>query len=166
VKLDEFMARYPPRPSKRPLLPDEDRLLGPSDGVFDVHEAPLADAVKAQPTGGYADEARHLWVFRSGETAPAAPAILELAPVVPPLASGKVKHSNLTGGGPASCGGELWVDPIDASHLFVNGASGRYGPDTPQHLDDAVSVFVSRGFAVTSFGWEAETGKPARFLRG
>ena len=93
------------------------------------------------------------------------PAILELAVVSPALESGRAKHTNLTGGGKAACGGELWVDPVDHSKLYVNGGSGRYGPTTPVQLDDAIGVFRTRGYEVVSFGWSEENDEPARVLR-
>lgn len=93
------------------------------------------------------------------------PAILELAVVSPALESGRAKHTNLTGGGKAACGGELWVDPVVHSKLYVNGGSGRYGPTTTAQLDDAIGVFRSRGYEVVSFGWSEENDEPARVLR-
>ena len=85
--------------------------------------------------------------------------------VRPPLETGVAKHTNLTGGAPASCGGELWIDPVDPRRLYVSGASGRYGPDSEQQLNDAVDVMRGRGFLVESFGWDAETNLPARVYR-
>jgi hypothetical protein len=75
-----------------------------------------------------------------------------------------VKHSNLTGGESASCGGELWVDPANSSRVFISGASGRFGPETSAELADAVSVFAGLGYETVSFGWD-EGDKPARFYR-
>ena len=99
------------------------------------------------------------------------PAILETAPRVqpPPLASGVAKHTNLTGGQPACCAGELWVDAVSADRLFVNGGSGRYWrrphPDGSAKLADAVSVFVSLGYTVISAGWDDDNDMPARTFR-
>lgn len=107
------------------------------------------------------DPGCHLWVFTANER----PYILELAQVVPALQSGRVKHSNLTGNGDASCGGELWIDPVRQERLYVNGCSGRYGPTSPEQLEDAVSVLRDAGFDVISFGWDADAGKPAMVLR-
>jgi hypothetical protein len=92
------------------------------------------------------------------------PYLLELAPnVAPRLETGKVKHTNLTGGGTASCAGELWIAVSNTARLYVNGASGRYGPTTSQQLDDAVAVFRDLGFDVISYGWNEETQKPYPF---
>ena len=52
------------------------------------------------------------------------PYILERA--LPELGGKLPKHTNLTGGTPASIGGELWFRT--ESSLFLSGKSGRYGP--------------------------------------
>ena len=93
------------------------------------------------------------------------PYILEVAAISPPLQSGRAKHTNLTGGRSASCGGELWFGTPHACKLYVNGCSGRYGPLTRQQLDDVVSVFTDFGYEVVSFGWDDGANMPARVLR-
>ena len=158
--LKEFVAKYPPSaPRRTPANDDEIRLIGTSDGVLDLDAAPAQTDAPGVPDDR---DTRHLWViWPSG-----VPYVLERAPnVQTPLASGVAKHSNLTGGAPASCGGELWVDSIDPSKLYVNGASGRYGPRTAQQLEDAVLLLRSRGFTVESYGWDSDVNLPARVLR-
>lgn len=163
VTLEEFMARYPPHlPRREHANEDELKLLSAADGVIVIAQAPVAGvSTHAHPHDTDAGQATHLWVFLETSI----PAILELAVVSPPLESGRAKHTNLTGGGKAACGGELWVDPVDHSKLYVNGGSGRYGPTTPVQLDDAIGVFRSRGYEVVSFGWAEENDEPARVLR-
>lgn len=135
-------------------------MLTAGDGVRQLDRPPAPNASGTAPkTSG--DEGCHLWIIGPGGV----PYILEHASVTPPLASGKVKHSNLTGGEPASCGGELWFDTPQARALYINGCSGRYGPLTRQQLDDALSVFRDFGYEVISFGWDEEVDKPARVLR-
>lgn len=165
MTLHDFIELYPPKPPRKQAAnADENRLLGKSDGVLLVGAPPLETSKRAHPSAKEADLSRHLWVFRAGdEPEPSIPAILERAVVNPPLESGKVKHSNLTGGGKASCGGELWVDPTSPQRLYVNGASGRYGPRTEKELADAVAVFSALGFEAVSFGWDDNA--PARFYR-
>lgn len=160
----EFEANYPPQPPRKPPSNQSElRRLSTSDGVFVVLTPPLATNVRTTPNKhDHGGSGRHLWVLVDSTI----PCILESAPqVVPPLESGKAKHTNLTGGDPASCGGELWADPIVDDKIYVNGASGRYGPRTPEQLEDAVSVFESVGFQVVSFGWDDDTDQPARVLR-
>lgn len=162
VTLEEFVNRYPPHPPKRqPANEDEIRPLSAADGVIAVEQAPVSVTRRAHPHDSAAGQATHLWVFLERSI----PAILELAVVSPPLESGRAKHTNLTGGGKAACGGELWVDPVDPSKLYVNGGSGRYGPATPSQLEDAVAVFRKGGYQVVSFGWSDENDAPARVLR-
>lgn len=160
MDLGTFLTRYPPAlPRRAHANDDELRLLAEADGVLALDVAPAAPSTTGDPSDL---SARHLWVIWPAGV----PYILERAPAVsPPLQSGVAKHSNLTGGGAASCGGELWVDPVDPSKLYVNGASGRYGPKTPQQLVDAVVLIRDRGFQVESFGWDADTNLPARVYR-
>jgi hypothetical protein len=158
-----FVRKYPLRPpAKAPDNEDEKRLLGPADGVLFLEKAPsTAPSSDRSVPRKKGDPGCHLWVFTQSER----PYILEVAKVAPELQSGRAKHSNLTGGGEAACGGELWVDPTNDGHLYVNGCSGRYGPTSPEQLEDAVSVLREVGFRVTNFGWDADTGKPAMVLR-
>ena len=108
-------------------------------------------------------EGRHLWVIVPAEVR----VILETAPDVrpPPLSLGVAKHTNLTGGGPAACGGELWLDPADNRKLYANGGSGRYPPRTPKQLEDAIQVLAGLGFTVVSAGWSEDNDVPERVFR-
>lgn len=162
--LTEFTSVYPAHPPQRPPAnPDELRLLTAEEGVQHMGLAPASNTVGTPPVRGTpSDAGRYLWVFDPRGV----PYILEAAEVSPPLASGRVKHTNLTGGQPACCGGELWFDGPQARRLYVNGASGRYGPRTPQQLEDAVSVFRELGYEVFSFGWDPDTDRPERVFYG
>jgi hypothetical protein len=131
--------------------------------VREVTRAPVEADVRRAPRGEDAKDGLHLWVFLPDARVPY---IAESAPkVAPPLQSGAAKHSNLTGGAPACCGGELWVDPANDDTVYVNGASGRYGPRTPTQLEDAESVFRDFGLTVVGFGWDYDVDLPARVLR-
>jgi hypothetical protein len=158
--IEEFIARYAPTPPRRQRANDDEaRLLEVDDGVLSLDSAPAQTDAPGVPDDR---DTRHLWVIWPIGI----PYILERAPRVrAPLESGVAKHSNLTGGQAASCGGELWVDSINPSKLYINGASGRYGPRTPAQLEDAAHVLRARGFEVESFGWDADTNLPARVLR-
>lgn len=132
------------------------RQLEAGDGVLIMHSSP-ADGTQGAPDD---PQSRHLWVFRQA-THPDVPYILEVAPYVrPALASGVAKHTNLTGGGRAHCGGELWIHEADACRLYVNGSSGRYGPASREQLDDAAEVFRGLGYDVINYGWDDDTQKP------
>jgi len=161
MTLAAFSAIYPLQGPNKPLdAPDQARLLTAADGVISLTGAPFPTPVLGQPG---LPAGKHLWVILPADL----PVILETAPNVqpPPLQSGCAKHTNLTGGEAACCGGELWIDAVSASQLYVNGGSGRYQPRTSDELDDAVQVFESLGFQVVSMGWDDDNDRPARMLR-
>lgn len=76
------------------------------------------------------------------------------------LDGSRPKHTNLTGGREAYVGGELWFG--DTLKIFVSGGSGRYGPESPEQLEDAVSVFETFGYVVRSLEWDPQLGKARR----
>ncbi len=124
MTLDDFATRHPPQPPRRALgHDDEARRLTPAEGLMHLTVPPAAATVRATPTGSATgNQGRHLWAFLPN----AIPYVLESAPLAsPPLAAGPAKHTNLTGGEPACCAGELWVDAVDDSMLYVNGVSRR-----------------------------------------
>ncbi len=88
------------------------------------------------------------------------PYILE-APL-PALNGNRPKHTNLTAGGPAYIGGELWFS--DARSLFLSGGSGRYPPRNAEQLSNAVRVFEFYGYGVTSLGWDTDSDTAQRLL--
>ena len=78
------------------------------------------------------------------------------------LPTGMIKHSNLTAGAPAHCGGELLFEGKDT--IIVNGDSGRYGPRTPEELQAVAMAFRGSGYRVWSMGWDTDAGKPMLFV--
>lgn len=157
MNLGDFVRKYPPHaPDKQPNNDDELKQLGPEHGVRLLTAPPLEAEVRAVPQKK-GDPGFHVWVMRPTEI----PYVLARGAIARSLASGEVKHSNLTGGGLASCGGELWVDPVDATQVYLNGCSGRYGPQSAQQLNDAVAVIEMLGLRVESFGWNEELNMPA-----
>jgi hypothetical protein len=161
MKVDEFTQKHPPHaPRINPRDADETKKLMGSDGVLTL-SAPPAQAQEKKVPASKGDPGCHLWIIDESGL----PYILEHAEVAQTLRTGLVKHTNLTGGEAASSGGELWVDPADASRLYVNGCSGRYGPSSRDELEDVVEVFEQMGFDVTSFGWDDDAGRPAMVLR-
>ena len=148
LALDEYMGRYPLRPPHKAVLVRETRRV---KEVRLLEEAP-ATAVfcgTPPPTLG-AGVNTYLWVIDERGV----PYILEKQ--LPELCGKVPKHTNLTEGGPAYVGGELWFET--ASSLWVSGKSGRYGPQTPLELCDSVAVFRWFGYSVRSLGWDNETG--------
>lgn len=160
VTRESFVAKYPPQPPAKPHDNDDElRRLTERDGVAQLAGAP-ADVKAPGAPKKKGDPNCYLWVIDTKGI----PHILELAAISPPLASGKVKHSNLTGGEAASAGGELWFD-VSGSRIYVNGCSGRYGPRTKQQLEDVVLVLSNLGYEVVSFGWDEDADLPAKVLR-
>ena len=161
MRASDYAERYAPvAPNPRPGPDDTRRLLTGADGVQTM---PGCVAGMPVPHRVGDAEARHLWVILPADV----PVILESAPDVrpPPLALGVAKHTNLTGGGPACCGGELWRDPTDAKRLHLTGASGRYPARSAEQLEDAVLLMATFGFAVRSAGWSEENDCPERVFR-
>ena len=121
MELEAYIDLYPPQaPAKSADAPDAHRQLEAPDGVGTLPSC--AETMVAGRRAGQRD-GRHLWVI----VPDAVRVILEIAPDVrpPPLSLGVAKHTNLTGGGEAACGGELWIDPADNRKLYANGGSGR-----------------------------------------
>ncbi|MBL9104893.1 MAG: hypothetical protein JNL82_28365 [Myxococcales bacterium] len=161
MTLTAFAGRHTPQmPKKRPETEDQLRKLTLEDGVVCLAHAPFPDLLPGRR--GTLD-GKYLWVITPSEV----PVILETAPHArpPPLQSGVAKHTNLTGGAPACCGGELWVDPVFSECLYVNGGSGRYQPRSPEELEDAVGVFEGLGFRVICAGWSEDNDAPERTFR-
>jgi hypothetical protein len=146
-------------PRRPPANDDETRLLVAADGLERLGPAPASNQRWYQPNRK-GDPECYLWVIDTTGV----PYILELSAVVPPLQSGRVTHTNLTGGLDASCGGELWFDTPNALKLYLNGCSGRYGPITPEQMDHAVAVFRGLSYEVVSFGWDYEANRPRPVL--
>ena len=101
---------------------------------------------------------RHLWVIDERGI----PYVLEER--LAAIGSNLPKHTNLTGGGPAYLGGEVWFAAPKV--LYVSGGSGRYPPLDRDQLDDAVAVFASFGYEVNSLGWTPGTGMAKRHWEG
>lgn len=160
MDLAQFAQRWQPKPpQKAPANEDEIRRLGPADGVEYLERPPAIGRVRSTPSD---PSGRHLWVFLPEQV----PYVLETAPqVTPPLRTGMAKHTNLTGGSPACCAGELWIDPAGAETLYINGWSGRYRVRSKEQLTDVVAVLSARGFDVRSFGWSDDNDQPARVYR-
>lgn len=134
-------------------MTEADGLLQWIDGIAPARPAPSAPLLNSADV-----ERAHLWVVRADDVVHAA----ERCQFGQTLESGVIKHTNLTGGGPAYSGGELLF--LDATTIVVNGRSGRYGPRTREELDLAVHAFAESGYGVWSMGFDDEANRPAPFI--
>lgn len=135
----------------------EDELLQmeSSDGLMQISQHPPCTFTPTEcpeVTAGML-HAAHLWVVRV-EDAVHAPENCEYGQK---LNNTKIKHTNLTGGLPAYCGGELlW---INAREILVNGCSGRYGPKNSEEMQAVAVAFANAGYRVWSTGYDEGTAR-------
>lgn len=96
----------------------------------------------------------HLWVIRADDVvySPERCGYGEERP------SGRIKHTNLTGGDQAHSGGELRF--LGENTVAVNGFSGRYGPKDEEELQHVVDAFSRSGYRVFWTGYDADTAVP------
>lgn len=161
--LRDFLERYPPRPYRRRGAADypaaELATVMDADGLLYLNEVP-AQMPKGSPRRSHADDGQHchLWVIdERGRPCISQEPLHRLGP-------GKLHHTNLTGGGKASIGGEIWFDNLPS--IYLSGSSGRYPPAGRDHLEDAECLFRAVGFDVHSLGWDPEIDKPQRVWLG
>ncbi len=115
-RLREFLERYPPRPYHQQgtsSYPETElEPVGPTDGLRLLNEVPAA-APAGTPRRSHEEDGEncHLWVIDERGR----PCISE-APL-PRLGSGKLHHTNLTGGRNASIGGEIWFGELPRIYL-------------------------------------------------
>ena len=159
----EFLREYPPVSYRQPRdggsWPDyELEPVTESDGLRHLTTPPVDPLVRGSPRLDLKDDGKncHLWVVDERGL----PYILQNP--IHRLGPNPLKHTNVTGAGKASLGGELWFD--DPSTIYVSGSSGRYPPRDAEQLRRAEALFRSAGYAVMSFGWDEETKRPRKIL--
>jgi hypothetical protein len=151
-----YRSDFAAKPMKLPEYnPDEIRQMTLADGMNELPppQAPISTFVRHASipnTHSNAPEARHLWVIRSGDF----PVALEGCAWGKVLQSGKIKHSNLTGGKPAHSGGEIWF--VGDDKVALNAASGRYGADSEQEFSQIVDALRLSGYRVASMGFDID----------
>jgi hypothetical protein len=151
-----YRAMYPTRAMRIPAKnADELIQMQTADGRKDLPEAPLDKRTLIGSAGlpnsrGNAPQARHLWVIESA----AVPYALEACAWGAGLESGVIKHSNLTGGGVAHSGGEIWF--VDERSIIVNANSGRYGAQSEKEFELVVAAFLDCGYNVASMGFDID----------
>ena len=157
--LQKFKERYCERLPQIPCDDDTEVTLvriNEQHGIRVLEPSPARDVQFGMPPTARQDLSphRYLWVIDSRGI----PYIIEQP--LPELRGSKPKHTNLTGGKTAYMGGELWFK--NSSSLFVSGGSGRYPPVSLGQLIDAVRIFESYKYQVTSLGWDYQYDTAAR----
>lgn len=162
--LESYRKHHSSRhPDLNRMKNEDERLLFNDEGLVGrLEEAPAEIWAEGAPSRKRNDQGlrKFLWVVVDTDV----PYAEEGGPLSAHVSRGYLSHTNLTGGGAAYCGGELWFR--DARQVWVTGGSSRYAPRTAAELDAVVIGFVAAGFAVCSCGWDDETLSPARFFRG
>jgi hypothetical protein len=163
-RFDSYRRQYDARTPdlKNQRSDDETQNVCANSDVFSLRVAPAPEVlVGAHPTARYsAGEKMHVWLVLPDDVVYSEEA----------GASGmkterkRLSHTNLSGGGKAHCGGELWFR--DDHSIWLTGGSSRYAPRTQEELDLIVNSFVDSGYSVCSCGWDEEMAGPARFFRG
>ena len=153
--LDDFRSLYESRPPK--WKPDPIEKV-PMCAAMLLPEAPAIGMSLGRP--GRSREIpganTYIWVIDENGI----PYVLDVG--LPELGGNNPKHTNLTAGGSAYLGGEMWFETADA--LWVSGGSGRYHPVSEDQLGDSVRVFQDFGYSVSSLGWDQERDRARRFL--
>ena len=157
--LRDFLERYPPRPYRRRGAANypaaELATVTDADGLLYLNEVPAQ-----MPKGAHGDPTRMTAsIVICGLSTSADGRALSQEPLHR-LGPGKLHHTNLTGGGKASIGGEIWFGELPL--IYLSGSSRRYPPEEEAHLKNAERLFRAVGFDVRSLGWDPETHRPLR----
>jgi hypothetical protein len=155
---DKFRSRFPEKPCDMSRIANDDELrrLTPEEGLQTWDDGP--DLGTTDGTPPVVDGSKvHLWVVKSDEVVHAR----EHLPIAQELQSKIIKHSNLTGGSRAHCGGELVF--ASAGEIVLNGSSGRYGPGSESEMNAVAKAFKESGYGVWSYGWDQSIDKPFAF---
>ena len=149
--------RSPQRESDRP---EESHQLRTAHGLRLLGSAPVVGVLLGAPPVSRSERGinRYLWVFDERGV----PYIIEEPLALVGLAL--PEHTNLTGGGSAYLGGELWFASRES--VFISGGSGRYPPVGFRQLEEAVEVFESFGCKVDSLGWDHDARVAKRYWEG
>lgn len=157
-----FRNVYPARePAADKIRNDDELVLIPESGGLQFFADGLNNIRLSEPPRVVDSRGNtYLWVIGIKQV----PIAIESLEFGKSLETPVIKHTNLTGGAPAHCGGEIWF--ISEKSLLISGSSGRYGPKSDRELSDAVASFKIEGYQVASLGFDEETGFPSTVLVG
>lgn len=152
-----FRAAYPAKgPMKAADNDDQLRLIVTGD-LARLRDGSGSEAPGHPPEISRDPEGIRLWVVRPEDVVHAA----ETCDFATGCSDGVIKHTNLTGGTPAHCGGEMLV--YDETTLVVNGGSGRYGPTSEAEMMAVAKAFRDSGYGVWYYAYDDESGEAFRF---
>lgn len=155
--LISFRTRYTALPPVEGTVDAAWQLISVNGYLRRLMPAPATCFIEGKPPRHYHEIThRYIWVVDNTGI----PYIFEKK--METLGNREPKHTNLTAGGQAYIGGELWFR--NHRSIYLSGGSGRYPARTAQHLADAVKVFEGYGYEVHSLGWNREMNKAKRTL--
>lgn len=152
---DRFRFTYPEKQCPPVQHEDQRREMAFSDGLSIWHDG-LGVSAGGDPPALEKDHPKILWVVRADDVAHAP----ERCRFGAGLKDGVIKHSNLTGGRPAHCGGQLVF--LEESVIALDGGSGRYGPRSKDEMTAVARAFRNSGYGVWSYGYDEENAWPFR----
>lgn len=146
--LDGFRRNYQLRPPRRKKDHTKNQYVGLNkrDGLKTLQQAPTTKVDYGTSPKSSSDNGTntYLWVINER-------GVFYIKEVrIKRIGDAEPKHSNLTGGGKAYLGGEMWFE--SDTTLWINGRSGRYPPESAAQLNEAVRVFKSLGYRVHLLG--------------
>lgn len=160
---DSFRTQFPAKPCNLVLVRNADELIhiDPSLGRMIWTDGPGVPSQAPEPPAIDQDHPElKLWVVDTDDV----PYVVERNAFGATLETGKLKHSNLTGGADAHCGGELVL--VADNVVALNGSSGRYGPRSRLEMEAVAGAFRASGYGVWSYGYDEGSNKPLNFLTG
>lgn len=141
---------------KKPSSSGEDIQLTQLDGLKTLPKPPIDESTPTTEDPFFDKTTCHLFVVIPHQIMYA----LESCTFGKKLPRGNICHTNLTGGKPAYCGGELWF--CSTHEVAISGASGRYPPNTKEEMEAVETLFIKHGYVIRSLGWDEEANCPCR----
>jgi hypothetical protein len=161
---DYFRTAYPttkPVPLSHQELSQMTQMM-PQDGLQVLQDGPAArtSATSVAPQISEVDDRSNisLWVVRPTDVVHAR----ENCVFGESVHGRKVKHSNLTGGNPAHCAGEILFHSDVV--VVINGDSGRFGPRSIEEMNAVEIAFAKSGYEAWTTGWDSAANKPVPFF--
>ncbi|MCJ2072887.1 hypothetical protein MKK75_29530 [Methylobacterium sp. J-030] len=160
MAFDAFRAQFGPArlpPAEAIANDDELRPMSSAEGLCVWSDGNHACNCQTEPsdypqaTKDFLDE-RRLWVVAQDEVLHAK----ERCAFGLSLETGVIKHTNITGGKAAFCGGEMIV--VNDNTIILNGRSRRYGPRSSTEMTAVAKSFTGSGYSVWAMGYDDEAG--------